>query len=926
MVCLHCGKRLALLRRMSNGEFCTPEHRSAFQLEQQRLALNRLIEVQQPVGKPIPDPELPPLFQTEQTLISEALKPALKGHASALGSSTSPLAASPFRGGLVAAHNAQVVPPAETAGPALASHFLNVAPLPRRASEYLPQAAEIIGASVEIALPEAFGIEKRSARSDRPFPLKFSHQPAAPAVPGLSDLSSCQSAVTICRPESLLTIDCVFSPLLGGTGGVLSEPPMAESLECFAAYLCFQAGSVETTEGPMRALPEFQPPFPLKPTAHGRTKWISEFMELTDNLPMAGATVMAGWGLRTAKFERASPTALLGNCRTEMPGFAPLARRERAPRSIGRLQRKVAVSKLALHSRTSNMEAWREEQVREKPFAIETVDSHPRFRFIWPLLSFTKYGQAVPLNLMPDAKPAASTHLANSSANAILRNGMEEPAQLRDLWLEAAHCQLRVHNKPCEPAFKQFGQRVRIDFTPRAKQAAVPNGANALRKAEGFPAIAPRLKRALGGQAISPRKLRGAGLRRIALSEVPREYESAKPIARMPEEFRAWLHVPLFTLEQKSRCGGCANLSGKTGLEEILASPRVPMPARSDAAEPSHSVMAPAIGKSRLTTIRPPLLTRKEKLFSAAEEELRNDLSFRFKTSGMTFWRQANVTRKWIALSLPILVIIVFQTTIQLRNSMAASKQEAGISQQIAEVGGPEPPTVQAGSTPPGTTEGFFDRRIRNLKLNLAERAGIDLTDDFRSGLTGWEGRGDWARTWTYDRNGLLRPGQLALYGASMGLSDYTFEFRASAERGSMSWVFRARDLNNYYGMRLQIMKSGHGSQGTLERWIVWGGREYSRKYLTTRMPVWEKNIVDVRVDVQGYSFTTFVNGQIADTWTDRRIDSGGIGFFNDKGSESRIYRMTVSHQNDLIGKLCAMLAPHDLVFKRYASEGKLIR
>ena len=141
-----------------------------------------------------------------------------------------------------------------------------------------------------------------------------------------------------------------------------------------------------------------------------------------------------------------------------------------------------------------------------------------------------------------------------------------------------------------------------------------------------------------------------------------------------------------------------------------------------------------------------------------------------------------------------------------------------------------------------------------------------------------------------------------------------------------MGWVFRARDLDNYYGMRLQVVKSGPGAGGSLERWIVSGGREHSRKSLPTRMPVYEGNTTHVKVVVEGSSFTTSINGQVVDNWTDRRIDSGGVGFFNDRGGEARIHRMNVSHQNDAVGRLCAMLAPHDLIFKPQAGEGKSIR
>ena len=47
MRCLHCGKRLTILRKLSDDEFCSEAHRAAFGREQEQLALSRLIAAQQ---------------------------------------------------------------------------------------------------------------------------------------------------------------------------------------------------------------------------------------------------------------------------------------------------------------------------------------------------------------------------------------------------------------------------------------------------------------------------------------------------------------------------------------------------------------------------------------------------------------------------------------------------------------------------------------------------------------------------------------------------------------------------------------------------------------------------------------------------------------------------------------------------------------
>lgn len=47
MTCRHCGKSVSLLRRLSDAEFCSPEHRRLFTEMQQHLAFARLLEAQQ---------------------------------------------------------------------------------------------------------------------------------------------------------------------------------------------------------------------------------------------------------------------------------------------------------------------------------------------------------------------------------------------------------------------------------------------------------------------------------------------------------------------------------------------------------------------------------------------------------------------------------------------------------------------------------------------------------------------------------------------------------------------------------------------------------------------------------------------------------------------------------------------------------------
>ena len=48
MRCLHCGNRISLLRKLKDSEFCSDEHREFHALQQQQLAVARLMETSSP--------------------------------------------------------------------------------------------------------------------------------------------------------------------------------------------------------------------------------------------------------------------------------------------------------------------------------------------------------------------------------------------------------------------------------------------------------------------------------------------------------------------------------------------------------------------------------------------------------------------------------------------------------------------------------------------------------------------------------------------------------------------------------------------------------------------------------------------------------------------------------------------------------------
>ncbi len=144
-------------------------------------------------------------------------------------------------------------------------------------------------------------------------------------------------------------------------------------------------------------------------------------------------------------------------------------------------------------------------------------------------------------------------------------------------------------------------------------------------------------------------------------------------------------------------------------------------------------------------------------------------------------------------------------------------------------------------------------------------------------------------------------------------MRDYTMEFLGQIERRSLNWTFRAKDLNNYYAMRIVITRGGPLPTGSIVRYMVINGKETGHKTLPLPLSIREDTVYRVRMDVRGSQFTTYVQGQVVDTFADDRLPEGGVGFWSPRGDRSLLRWVEVMHQYDYLGRLCALLAPYPL-------------
>jgi hypothetical protein len=145
-----------------------------------------------------------------------------------------------------------------------------------------------------------------------------------------------------------------------------------------------------------------------------------------------------------------------------------------------------------------------------------------------------------------------------------------------------------------------------------------------------------------------------------------------------------------------------------------------------------------------------------------------------------------------------------------------------------------------------------------------------------------------------------------------MSLTDYQMQFMGLIDQKAMSWVVRAKDFQNYYVVKLTVAEPGPLPKLRLTRYAVIDGKAVDR--VDTRVPLDAREDTNyrVRMDVSGDDFSVTIQGQLIDHWSEPRLPRGGIGFYTSGGEQSRIRWVQLTHQYDMLGRLCAYLAPYD--------------
>jgi hypothetical protein len=258
------------------------------------------------------------------------------------------------------------------------------------------------------------------------------------------------------------------------------------------------------------------------------------------------------------------------------------------------------------------------------------------------------------------------------------------------------------------------------------------------------------------------------------------------------------------------------------------------------------------------------------------------------------FWKHAPRDLKLLVFGIPILLGLALQPRLK-KIPFTAPPQAAGIKRGIER-----------------NFKTKLNEEFKAVKQSMVDRAAIALDEDFRAGLDDWTSRGG-TTDWAFDATGFVRPGPLALYVPSIDLTDYQLQFLGLIDKKALSWVVRAADFDDYYVVKLVVLKPGPVPTIGVTRYAVIHGKAQDRVDTMAFINAREDMLYRVRMDIHGDTFALTVQGQLVDSWSESRLRKGGVGFFTARGEASRLRWVQVTHQYDMLGRLCAYLAPYNI-------------
>jgi hypothetical protein len=162
---------------------------------------------------------------------------------------------------------------------------------------------------------------------------------------------------------------------------------------------------------------------------------------------------------------------------------------------------------------------------------------------------------------------------------------------------------------------------------------------------------------------------------------------------------------------------------------------------------------------------------------------------------------------------------------------------------------------------------------VTSAPANLPVASGVPISG-------GWID--DWANASKSRRH-------ISMLSGSVKLSDYRLEFAAQIETKAIGWIFRGLNPRNYYVAKLETIKPGLEPTVALVHFAVVDGQDENRVVVPLPMKVRVDTTYKIRFEAVGNHFTTWVQGEKIQEWTDSRFGSGGVGLFSERDEHTAL-------------------------------------
>jgi len=131
---------------------------------------------------------------------------------------------------------------------------------------------------------------------------------------------------------------------------------------------------------------------------------------------------------------------------------------------------------------------------------------------------------------------------------------------------------------------------------------------------------------------------------------------------------------------------------------------------------------------------------------------------------------------------------------------------------------------------------------------------------------------------------------RVSLLRSSMKLAAYRLDFESSIRIKALGWVYRAQDSKNFYVSKIEFQKPGLNPVYALVHYAIINGVEQPRVETPLHVAVPMGGLYKIRFEAVGNHFTTWVQGQRVEQWTDPRLSSGGAGLYSEGVEQSALH------------------------------------